>query len=65
VIDEAHGTAPHHDVTAFKVQTTHWVRAAFATPQEYGRQAERGGDDGSPSILLVLMEAELGAGDIG
>jgi hypothetical protein len=34
--------------------------------QEYGRQAERNGDDRSPGILLVavLMEAEFRASDV-
>src|SRR5437667_920388 len=66
VIDEASGTAPHRDVTAFEGQASYRIGAAFAAPQEYGRQAERNGDDRSPSILLVtvLMEAEFGASHI-
>jgi len=39
VTDEASGTAPHRDVTAFKVEAAYWIAAAFATPQEYGREA--------------------------
>src|SRR6266852_2620044 len=63
VIDEACGTAPHRDVTAFEAQATQWIGAAIAAPQEYGGQAERDRDDRSPGILLVtvLMEAEFGA----
>src|SRR5216684_7569316 len=66
VIDEACGTAPHRDVTAFEPQPAHRIGAAFAAPQEYGRQAERDGDNRSPGILLVtvLMEAEFGARDV-
>src|SRR5712692_8229401 len=41
VIDEACGTAPHRDVTAFEVQAAHRIGAAFDAPQEYGGQAER------------------------
>ena len=61
VIDEAGGTAPHRNVTAFEAQAAHRIGAAFAAPQEYGRQAERNGDDRSPGILLVtvLMEARV------
>src|SRR5690349_14647630 len=66
VIDESRGTAPHRNVTAFEAQSAYRIGAAFAAPQEYGRKAERNGNDRSPSILLVtiLMEAELGASDI-
>jgi hypothetical protein len=66
VIDEASGTAPHHDVTAFQSQAAHWIGPTFATPQEYGRQAERNGDDRSPGILLVavLMKTEFGPRDV-
>src|SRR5439155_7487084 len=66
VIDEASGTAPHRDVTAFEGQASYRIGAAFAAPQKYGRQAERNGDNRSPSILLVtvLMEAEFGASHI-
>src|SRR5712691_10847170 len=66
MIGEASGTAPHHDVTAFEAQAAHWIGASFAAPQEYGRQAERNGDDRSPGILLVavLVKAEFGARDI-
>ena len=40
VIDEASGTAPHHDVTAFKLEAAYGIAAAFAAPQEYGREAQ-------------------------
>jgi hypothetical protein len=66
VIDKACGTAPHRDVTAFEMQATHRIGTAFAAPQEYGRQAERDGDDRSPAILLVtvLMKTEFGTWDV-
>jgi len=40
MIDEASGTAPHYDVTAFEAQAPEGIGATFAAPQEYGRQAE-------------------------
>src|SRR5712691_8814514 len=66
VINETCGTAPHRDVAAFEGQAAHRIGAAFAAPQEYGRQAERDGDDRGPGILFVtvLMEAEFGARDV-
>src|SRR5262245_57823328 len=66
VINEASGTAPYHDVTAFEAHTAHRIRATFAAPQEYCRQAKRNRDDRSPGIILVavLMKAQFGAGDI-
>lgn len=62
VIDEAGGTSPHCDVTAFEAEVAHWIGTTFATPQEYSRQTERDRDDRRPSILLVtvLMETEFG-----
>src|SRR5262245_35269067 len=64
VIDEARGTAPHRDVTAFEAEATHGIGATFPAPEEYGGQAERNGNDWSPLIVLVavLMKAELRAG---
>src|ERR1700688_2859039 len=66
VIDEARGSAPYSDVTAFQAQAAHRVGPALAAPQEYGRQAQRDGDDRSPGILLVavLMQTEFGAGEV-
>src|SRR5260370_37826984 len=66
VIDQARGTAPHRDVTAFEAQTAHGIGAAFTAPQEYGGQAKRDGDDRSLGIFFVtgLMEAEFGARDV-
>ena len=63
VINESSGTAPHHDVTAFEAHTLYRIRATFATPEEYGRQAKRNRDDRSPGILLVavLVKAQFGA----
>jgi len=50
----------------FEVQAAHWIGPAFAAPQEYGRQADRDGDNRSPGILFVtvLMEAEFSACDV-
>ena len=66
VIHEPGGTAPHDDITIFQPETAHSVRAAFPSPEKYGGQAKRNGDDRSPGILLVavLMKAEFGSCDI-
>ena len=63
MIHEACWTTPNRNVTVFEGQAAHWIGPAFATPQEYGGQAERDGHDGSPGILLItiLMEPEFGA----
>src|SRR2546425_805026 len=41
VINEASGTAPHHDITAFEREAAHRIGAAFTAPQEGSRQAKR------------------------
>jgi hypothetical protein len=50
-------------MSAFQVQAAHRIGTTLAAPRECGRQAERDGDDRSPSILLVavLMKTEFGA----
>lgn len=40
VIDEACGTAPHHDISAFEAKAAHAIGATFAAPHKYSRQTE-------------------------
>ena len=63
VIDEAGGTAPYRNVTAFETQAAHRIGAAFAAPKKDRRQTERDGDDRSPCIVLVAvpMQTQFGA----
>jgi hypothetical protein len=66
VIGETGRAAPYHDVPVFNWEAADRIRAAFATPQEYGRNAEGNGNDRRPAIILVaiLVEAKLRARDI-
>ncbi len=61
MIGETSGTAPHHDVTAFKIQTAHLVGTPVAAPKECVRHAKRDGNNRSPCIVFVavLMKTEF------
>src|SRR5262245_61652851 len=62
MIDEAGGTAPYRNVTAFETQAAHRIRTAFAAPKKDRRQTERDGDDRSPCIVLIAvpMQTQFG-----
>jgi hypothetical protein len=47
-IDEACGTAPHHDVTAFETQAAHWIGAAFSAHKNTAGKSSETDTIGAP-----------------
>ena len=61
MVGKTRRTAPHRDIPAFHAKATQGIGAAFPSPQENRRQAQRNRYDWSPLVILIaiLMQAEF------